>query len=99
LNKIKAFLCHSEFHKYLRPVEHPVLSEFCKSFTGITQESVDAGDLLVNVLHEFTQWLEETIKEKGLILPKTNASNPVGNCAFVSWTNFEFKTQLRKVNF
>jgi ERI1 exoribonuclease 2 len=60
---------------------------------------VNNGDSLANVLHDFTQWLKETIYEKGLILPKTNASNPVGNCAFVTWTNWDFEVQLRKVIF
>lgn len=28
------------FHRYCRPVERPVLTEFCKSLTGIMQEQV-----------------------------------------------------------
>lgn len=30
----------SEFHTYVQPQEHPVLSEFCTELTGITQVSV-----------------------------------------------------------
>lgn len=27
----------SEFHMYVQPQEHPILSEFCTELTGITQ--------------------------------------------------------------
>jgi len=26
-----------EFHRYVRPIQNPVLSEFCKQLTGIQQ--------------------------------------------------------------
>lgn len=39
--------------------------------------------------------IKETIKEKELILPKTKKSNLEGNCALVTWTNWDFLIQLR----
>ena len=33
----------AERQQFVRPVENPILSEFCKSLTGITQEQVDGG--------------------------------------------------------
>ncbi|KAM3136139.1 hypothetical protein pb186bvf_011761 [Paramecium bursaria] len=32
-----------EFHHYIKPVEVPILSEFCTDLTGISQEQVDNG--------------------------------------------------------
>jgi ERI1 exoribonuclease 2 len=42
-----------EFHRYIRAVEIPVLTEYCKNLTGISQELVDQGILLQEVLEEF----------------------------------------------
>lgn len=33
-----------EFNAFMKPVSHPVLTEFCVNLTGITQEQVDAAD-------------------------------------------------------
>lgn len=84
-----------EFHKYCRPVELPELSDYCKNLTGITQETVDNGDLLADVVEEFRVWMKETIKEKQLVLPKTKKSNVEGNCCLVTWGNWDFLIQLR----
>lgn len=36
----------SEFHTYVQPQEHPILSEFCTELTGITQVYIDINALL-----------------------------------------------------
>lgn len=41
-----------EFHYYVQPQENPVLSEFCKDFTGITQVSAHTCNVIINVLVE-----------------------------------------------
>lgn len=84
-----------EFHKYLRPVEIPVLSEYCINLTGITQETVNEGELLPKVVEDFKVWMKMTIKEKGLLLPKTKKTDLDGNCALVTWGNWDFLIQLR----
>ena len=84
-----------EFHKYLKPVEIPILSDYCKNLTGITQDTVDNGELFPDVMEEFRHWVKATIKEKSLILPKTKKSNPDGNCALVTWGNWDFLIQLK----
>lgn len=48
-----------EFHRFVRPVERPVLSDFCTELTGITQALVDAADPLDVVISEFEEFLEE----------------------------------------
>lgn len=35
----------SEFHTYVQPQEHPILSEFCTELTGITQVYIDIDAL------------------------------------------------------
>lgn len=46
-----------EFHRYVRPVEHPALTAFCTQLTGIEQDQVDGADPLPHVLAEFEAWL------------------------------------------
>ncbi len=84
-----------EFHSYIRPTEKPKLSEYCINLTGITQEQVEKGALIADVIKDFLLWIKETIKEKQLILPKTNKENLAGNCALMTWTNWDFLIQLR----
>ena len=43
---------------YVRPVDVPLLTEFCKNLTGIQQEQVDAGILLQDALLEFTSFCQ-----------------------------------------
>jgi inhibitor of KinA sporulation pathway (predicted exonuclease) len=83
------------FHRYLRPIEIPILSDYCINLTGISQETVDQGDILENVMLDFKNWVKETIKEFGLVLPKMKKSNKEGNCAFVTWGNWDFLIQLK----
>lgn len=84
-----------EFHKYLRPIEIPELSEYCVNLTGISQETVNEGELLPQVVEDFKVWMKMTIKEYGLVLPKTKKTNLDGNCALVTWGNWDFLIQLR----
>lgn len=95
LLNLESGLVEKEFHRYLRPVEIPTLSDYCKNLTGITQETVDGGDLLPDVVEDFRKWMKATIKEKLLVLPKMKKSNLDGNCAFVTWGNWDFGIQLR----
>ncbi len=46
-----------EFHHYVRPVHHPILSPFCTQLTGITQEMVDSGVPIATVFTELEAWL------------------------------------------
>ncbi|KAF9908562.1 3'-5' exoribonuclease 1 [Linnemannia zychae] len=46
-----------EFHSYVRPIHRPILSDFCKELTGISQATVDAAPTFVEVLGKFEEWL------------------------------------------
>ena len=46
------------FHSFVRPVINPKLSEFCKSLTGIEQETVDKAEVFQDVLIRFESWMK-----------------------------------------
>lgn len=48
----------AEYHEYVRPQERPVLSAFCKSLTGIRQETVNAADTFPDVFKRAMSFLE-----------------------------------------
>lgn len=81
----------SEFHQYVVPTEEPQLSEFCTNFTGITQKTIETSGISIrSCLKLFDIWLDEMIEKHQLILPKTKSSNLRGNCAFASWSDWDF---------
>lgn len=49
----------NEFSKFVRPVVHTQLREFCKTLTTITQEDVDAADTLDVVIDELKSFCEK----------------------------------------
>lgn len=53
-----------KFQEYVKPVHRPVLSEFCTSLTGITQNTVDNAKDFASVFEAYQQWLSELVKEK-----------------------------------
>lgn len=85
----------SEFQRYVRPVEIPILSDYCTELTGISQETVDKGELLEDVMEQFISWMKEIIARYDLILPKTKKSNLLGNCIICTWGNWDFLIQLK----
>lgn len=46
-----------EFDAFVRPVRHPLLSDFCRELTTITQEEVDEADKFPEVLLRFVGWI------------------------------------------
>ena len=53
----KTFEVESTFHRYVRPVRHPLLSVFCTELTGITQDAVSGEDAFERVFADFNAWL------------------------------------------
>jgi inhibitor of KinA sporulation pathway (predicted exonuclease) len=47
----------SEFQAFVRPVRNPVLTEFCRGLTGITQGQVDEAEEYPAVIKRFREWL------------------------------------------
>ncbi|VDO12275.1 unnamed protein product [Rodentolepis nana] len=79
-----------EFHKYVRPTENPILSNFCKKLTGISQERVDCSSDLQQVLKEFEQWLRTKKNELNCTF-KVDCQN---SAVFVTWTDWDIRTCL-----
>ncbi|NWV56911.1 ERI2 exoribonuclease, partial [Daphoenositta chrysoptera] len=82
----------SEFHMYVQPQEHPILSEFCTRLTGITQNQVDEGVPLNICLSQFLKWIQKIQKEKKIIFSTESQSNSTSEakaCAFVTWTDWD----------
>ncbi|NWW84101.1 ERI2 exoribonuclease, partial [Rhynochetos jubatus] len=88
----------SEFHTYVQPQEHPVLSEFCTELTGITQGQVDEGVPLNICLSQFLKWIQKIQNEKKIIFSSDISSNSTSDtklCAFVTWTDWDLGVCLQ----
>jgi 3'-5' exoribonuclease 1 len=55
INEKKEFV--SEFSYFIKPLKHPVLSDFCKKLTSIKQEDVDNAPHFDEVIEKFKSWI------------------------------------------
>ncbi|NWI64497.1 ERI2 exoribonuclease, partial [Todus mexicanus] len=88
----------AEFHTYVQPQEHPVLSEFCTELTGITQNQVDEGVPLNICLSQFLKWIQKIQKEKKILFgtdTPSNSSSEAKACTFVTWTDWDLGVCLQ----
>lgn len=46
-----------EFQSFVRPLRHPLLTDFCRGLTHIKQKHVDAAPDFVTLLPEFAWWI------------------------------------------
>ncbi|XP_039955859.1 ERI1 exoribonuclease 2-like isoform X2 [Bactrocera tryoni] len=86
----------AEFHKYVMPIESPKLSAYCIELTGIKQQMVDNGMPLQTAIMMFQEWLRKELRARNLQLPKMSKDKMTGNCAFVTWTDWDFGICLAK---
>jgi len=42
---------------YIKPIKHPVLTDYCINLTGITQETIDHASYACEVYPQFIEWL------------------------------------------
>uniref|UniRef100_A0A3Q3K5A3 ERI1 exoribonuclease 2 n=1 Tax=Monopterus albus TaxID=43700 RepID=A0A3Q3K5A3_MONAL len=89
----------SEFHTYVQPQEHPVLSKFCTELTGITQV-LESGIPLQICLSRFSRWLQKLQLEMGLVLPsrqqRCSAPSPSQKlCTFLTWSDWDLGVCLQ----
>ena len=47
-----------EFQIFIKPVRNPVLIEFCKNLTSISQEIVDSGEQFPAAIENFSKWIQ-----------------------------------------
>ncbi|XP_059547989.1 ERI1 exoribonuclease 2 isoform X7 [Myotis daubentonii] len=82
----------SEFHAYVQPQEHPILSEFCMELTGIKQDQVDEGVPLKICLSQFCKWIQKIQQQKKIIFATGVSDLPTSEvklCAFVTWSDWD----------
>jgi ERI1 exoribonuclease 3 len=48
-----------EYHTYVKPTLHPILTDFCTNLTGIKQNTVDNGTLLSDVLPQVEHFIKK----------------------------------------
>ncbi|XP_023029606.1 snipper [Leptinotarsa decemlineata] len=84
----------SEFQLYVRPVENPILSEFCMKLTGIRQSQVDGGFPLDVSLMLFKKWLEEM--RKRFALSYDIYSSAENKCIFATWSDWDLGVCLKR---
>ncbi|CAM0137046.1 hypothetical protein VKS41_008203 [Umbelopsis sp. WA50703] len=53
----KMFKIVDQFRSYVKPSINPVLTDFCKKLTGISQETVDESPDFISVLNDFQTWM------------------------------------------
>ncbi|KAM6320268.1 ERI1 exoribonuclease 2 [Podargus strigoides] len=88
----------SEFHTYVQPQEHPVLSEFCTELTGITQNQVEEGVPLNICLSQFLKWIQKIQKEKKIIFSSgipSHSTSEAKPCTFLTWTDWDLGVCLQ----
>lgn len=49
----------AEFSEFVKPIVHPILSDFCTELTSITQENVNQAALYPEVIKRFQDWIGE----------------------------------------
>ncbi|NWI16761.1 ERI2 exoribonuclease, partial [Crypturellus soui] len=98
----------AEFHSYVQPQEHPLLSAFCTELTGITQNQVEEGVPLSICLSQFLKWIQKIQKEKKILFISdipNHSTSEAKLCTFVTWTDWDLgvclhyeckRKQLRK---
>ncbi|MPC17380.1 ERI1 exoribonuclease 2 [Portunus trituberculatus] len=83
----------SEFQQYVMPMEQPVLSPFCTSLTGITQEQVDAGVPLGTSIYLFSKWLQSLCEQHKLSFC---AAVPGNRATFATWSDWDLEICLQR---
>ena len=68
----------STFHQYVRPTEQPILSDFCKHLTGISQDTINASPEFTTVLDQFQDWT------------RGNGLHPE-NCTIITFGSWDLK--------
>jgi len=53
----------SEFQRFVKPIRFPILSDFCKELTSITQEEVNNASPFYEVVEEFKDWFDSKKEE------------------------------------
>lgn len=58
------FALIDQFREFVLPIQNPIISQFCINLTGITQNQVNTGDSLENVLTRHRKQLYSCINDE-----------------------------------
>lgn len=72
-----------EFQSFVKPSRNPILSEFCKELTSISQQDIDGASDFPTVLGNFISWIERTARCR------------VEDVIFCSWGYYDKKQLLK----
>ena len=89
LNVKNGFQIEDIFHKYVRPIHHPILTEFCTNLTGITNDMVSTSDTFEPVFTQFRKWVEN---EHDLVGLETESTKD--RFAFVTCGDWDLRHML-----
>lgn len=92
LLNLQSRVIEADFHTFIRPTEEPKLSDFCKSYTGISQSDVDNGLLLSEAIRKFHEWIRSFRFSKGIVL--MDDATQKQNTVFVTWTDMDLGIYL-----
>ena len=64
----------AEFHEFVRPTEHPELTDFCKKLTHLEKKDLSVEKSLEEVMVDFALWAKDVQREHDLYFytPKGN---------------------------
>lgn len=48
----------SEYQQFIKPVRHPLLTDFCTELTTITQQEVDTAPTFPEAIPQFKEWID-----------------------------------------
>lgn len=92
LLNLQSRVIEADFHTFVRPTEEPQLSEFCKNYTGISQNDVDNAITLPEAIRKFHEWIESFRFSKGIVLMDDIKRKQ--NTVFITWTDFDLGIYL-----
>jgi len=84
INSDKKETSISSFFKFVKPVRHPILSDYCLNLTSISQENVDMAQTFPQALQDFVYAAQGRIEGK-----------EIGQIVFGSWGEYD-RLQLYK---
>lgn len=94
LLNLRSQVIEADFHTFVRPTEEPKLSEYCKNYTGITQDDVDNAVTLPEAIRMFHEWLASLRVSKGINLVDDAKRKQTQNTVFITWTDFDLGIYL-----
>lgn len=55
--EVKELKIISEFQTFIKPIRHPILTDFCQELTTITQEQINSAPSYLQAIALFEEWL------------------------------------------